>query len=512
MRRFAWSLIVVCLFLAAACSSSNGELRGATPVGLNLPVANPLIDVEAETVTIEELAESPEEFDGMLLQVSGTYFSRPVVVCSTRPQLSPARWALSDGEVRIPASGLDARLEELPSGQIELTVFGRLLRWQGPVGCGRQAEVTEVWYLEVVEVISPNPITVAAVGTAEGGVSIELEPPETSGGYPGPGGTGESEGPQVSATGVVSGTNGSESPQPIGTPALATPSPTSESSSTGGYPGPGSAASPSPTTAVATGPNTPTITTSPGGTNVTPTPTPGGPTTSGSPAPTVTSGGNSGEPVTVDQETLPPDSIETAELMTNEMHRWPFVITSTTVITVNIATQLDLDAGIAIRDPSGNIVAQQNKSQDNSPEIMVAIPLNETGTYDILITNENNASGHYAILVLNDESYTFVFNGTLDKGQSESAELRENNDHFWNFFGTAGETITIRVTPADDSNLFIRMFGADATLVVDFHDETGSGEVEELLSFTLPDTGFYSILVGELNFGASNYMIALMNG
>ncbi len=120
--------------------------------------------------------------------------------------------------------------------------------------------------------------------------------------------------------------------------------------------------------------------------------------------------------------------------------------------------------------------------------------------------------GYYAVLVLNDESYTFVFNGTLELGQNESTIMREQNDHFWHFVGTAGDIVTIRVTPTDDSNLFLRLFDPAGILVVDFQDETDEGEAEELLSFTLPDTGFYSILVGELNFGEANYSITLMSG
>jgi hypothetical protein len=72
--------------------------------------------------------------------------------------------------------------------------------------------------------------------------------------------------------------------------------------------------------------------------------------------------------------------------------------------------------------------------------------------------------------------------------------------------------VTIRVSPTDISDLFIRLFGPNDSLLVDFHNDTGEGEVEELLSFTLPDTGFYSLLLGELNFGASTYTISLISG
>jgi hypothetical protein len=262
------------------------------------------------------------------------------------------------------------------------------------------------------------------------------------------------------------------------------------------------------TTATATATNTnggiPTATSAAGTPSATATTIP-----NASPNPTST-GGNGA--ITVDQEDLAPGSIESALLGDNEIHRWPFVITSTAVITVNIASEIALDAVITIRSPSGNIIAEQNKAQDGAPEILAAVPLTELGTYDILISSENDVSGYYAILVLDQDSYTFVFNGTLTIGQSQSTIMRETNDHFWQFYGTAGDIVTIRVTPSDNSDLFIRLFGPNDTLLVDFHDETSAGEIEEIISFTLPDTGIYSILIGEFSFGESAYSIALTGG
>ncbi len=477
--------------VVAACNGPVGDIRGATPVGYAQPILNPLTDETADPATIVDLSETPEEFEGQLLEVSGTYYQRQVVVCSTRPQLSPASWSLSDGEARIPAGGMDTFLQSLPSGRIDIVVVGRWLRWQGPVGCGRQAQVTEVWYLDVIDVISPNPITIAAFDPDAEAVTLEIDPPiqppDPADGYPAPDETADTD-PSIELTPIISVTMVVEPPESTGTPVLL---PT-----------------PSATTIAQVNPTAmPTATLS-----ETPAATPSSTATTDpnvSPTATSTSGD---DPVTVDQEELPPGSIETAQLGTNEIHRWPFVITSTAVITVNIGSEIPLDASIAIRDPSGNIVAQQNNAQDGAPEILAAVPLTEVGTYDILIASENDVSGYYAILVLDQNSYTFVFNGTIGLGQTQSTNIRENNDHFWQFFGTAGETVTIRVTPTDTSNLFLRLFGPSGTIIIDFHNETAEGEVEEILNFILPDTGIYSLLIGEFSFGPSTYSITLTGG
>jgi hypothetical protein len=192
-----------------------------------------------------------------------------------------------------------------------------------------------------------------------------------------------------------------------------------------------------------------------------------------------------------------------------EIHRWPLVVTTTMVITVNVATEIALDTAISIRGPSGNIVAQQNNTQGAEPEVLAAVPLNELGTYEILITSENDVAGFYAILVLNEESYTFVFNGTLAFGEVGPAIMRANTDQFWHFSGTAGQVVTITATPSDNSDLFMRLFGPNDTLLVDFHDDTGQGDVEEIESFTLPETGFYSLLIGEFDFGAASYTVVI---
>jgi hypothetical protein len=463
-------------------------LRGATPVGYLRPILNPLTEETAESVTISDLLESPEDYEGKILQVSGTYYQRQVVVCSSRSQLSPARWALSDSVQRIPAGGMADQLQSLPSGRIDIGVIGRWLRWQGPVGCGRQAQVTEVWYLDVLEVISPNPITIAAVGPQSGSETLEIsppiQPPDSTGGYPGPDEIGE---PSITLTPIISDTTPTELPA---TPVLL-PSPSVTTAAE---------INPTPSTAVTAAPTstssaaTPTVTTTP---NATP--------------------DSDSDEVTVDQIDLAHGSIETGELGLNEIHRWPFVITTTAVITINVASEIPLDADITIEDPSGNVIAKQNNAQDGAPEVLTDVSLTEPGTYNILISSENDTPGYYAILVLdalNKDYYTFVFNGTMEIGQSESTNILPNNDQFWQFIGTAGVQVTIRLTPNDSSDLFLRLYDVTGSLIegLELHNETEAGEVEEILSYTLPDTGFYSILVGEWLFGSASYSISISNG
>jgi hypothetical protein len=85
-------------------------------------------------------------------------------------------------------------------------------------------------------------------------------------------------------------------------------------------------------------------------------------------------------------------------------------------------------------------------------------------------------------------------------------------DHFWHFTGNSGQSISLSVVPFDDSDLFLNLFGTDGISLIRFHDETTSGEPEQLINYILPDTGIYSLRVGEYNLGQAEYEIFLTDG
>ena len=74
----------------------------------------------------------------------------------------------------------------------------------------------------------------------------------------------------------------------------------------------------------------------------------------------------------------------------------------------------------------------------------------------------------------------------------------------------AGDRLSATVVPKDNSDIFVRLFGPDDKILIQLHNESGAGESEQLVSFSLADTGFYSLVIGELNFGPSAYEIDLV--
>jgi hypothetical protein len=219
-----------------------------------------------------------------------------------------------------------------------------------------------------------------------------------------------------------------------------------------------------------------------------------------------------GDLVILDQMELPVSSIETGHLLANEIHRWPHVITATKRLTVNLASELSLDLALRIQDAEGNVIAEQNKALAGEPEIIREVLLPEAGIYDILVSAPSAESGHYAILISHSDSYPFVFQGTLDFGESAAGTMPEENDHFWFFSGAAGQVVTIIVTPNDGSDIFLNLFGTDGVSLIRFHDEMAGGEAEQISSYTLPETGLYSLRIGEYNFGPSSYEVFISEG
>jgi hypothetical protein len=218
--------------------------------------------------------------------------------------------------------------------------------------------------------------------------------------------------------------------------------------------------------------------------------------------------GAAGTPNIEDQIDLLPGSLETGFLVSNQIDRWPIVITATTAITVNLAAELGLDVAFQVRDSGGNILAEQDGGADGQPEFLEDITLPVAGAYELLVSSPNNGTGAYAILINSTESYSFRFQGTVSYGDTRDSEILAFNDHLWHFSGTAGVTITVAVTPAGNANMFMRLFGPDALILVDFHNETGVGEMETL-TFTLPESGFYSLVIGEFDYRAADYQISL---
>jgi hypothetical protein len=140
------------LFLSA-CSPNQGQLK---PLGAT-PEANGAFSGQADLVNFSQLQADPQEFQDRLVRVSGTYYPLPLPSCS--PYSGPyLQWALVAEELRLDARGFEELSDLVPQNTV-FTVDGFFRLYEGPLGCGKGAPLGSAWFLEVVQILQPNPLT-----------------------------------------------------------------------------------------------------------------------------------------------------------------------------------------------------------------------------------------------------------------------------------------------------------------------------------------------------------------
>jgi hypothetical protein len=91
-------------------------------------------------------------------------------------------------------------------------------------------------------------------------------------------------------------------------------------------------------------------------------------------------------------------------------------------------------------------------------------------------------------------------------------EFAEAETHGWTFEGSAGDYVSVIVTPLDDEmDITIQLLAADLTVLADV-DGGFSGEVEALQNYQLPADGEYQILIDEFWDVSGGYQLELLGG
>lgn len=497
MNKTWFSLTVLLLLIVVGCRQEE-----ITPEA----VVNPTFvgrAFQVQEVSLLTLLRNKSRLQGTQVRVAGQYKALPVQVCATEVRRSPATWSLTDEGSEVLAGGFDDPLRELAGRGVELTVQGRWMRWEGPVGCGRRTLSQEIWYLDVSEIISPNPLFVTGPLEEDVSGTPAVSPPEgtdvagiITGGTPVAGLTAPS--------GLTPGAGGPGTLIPTATPRLTvTASPT------------GPTTTPSPSLPATGG----TVTLTPTGqVNVTPSPFASpSPTTQGTPQ-TLTATANPEVTLTLTAvpgggEILMVDDFEKQTLGAGQSQQWDFTAESGDVTTVSAAPSSSLDLSLLLFDVDGNLIVSQNQGSVGQPESIGEIP---PGDYQLLVAAIGNSSGQYTLTLLSAFSEPFLlFREILLYGASGSGSLPQNADHIWSFEGQAGDIITIRVTALTDNDLLFYLNDPDGD-DIEFEDDDDNygppNDVEELVGYELPMSGMYSIGVGEAAFNSASYTIIVRRG
>ncbi len=532
------AILVTLLLISCREGGTDNPIAGWVPGGTPPPLLN-----ETAAVSLAELAQNPAAYVGQSVRLTGQFSRSAPLVCSTVTRRSPAPWILTDGEATVSIGGSFEQLERVASNGLTITVAGRWWVWRGPVGCGKNLPLSEVWYLDIDEIIAPNPITYATltpIGQAVAELSATPLPPAEggqptlppeSGGFPTlppdlggfptlPADFGDLpvtfEVPPELLTAVFSGT------QTV--PPGLTPAGTATFTAT---PTPPSGAQPSATPTLTRAPEQPTETPTftPAATHTanpnetaTPTLTPTitqTPDPKASPTVTPTTGPSATPTATVSGSVVDKGELEAQDLVVETMapgetHQWQFVVASSDVLTVNVASPVMMDMVVTVLDGNNNVLQTQNSANNGAPEIMVT-NLPGAGTYLIRVSEAAGLAGSYSMILQDSAAYAFIFKGTLQYGDAESVLMAPQSDHFWHFMGNEGDSIAILVAPNDnEADVFFELFGPDATELLDEPVDDGqAGFPEFLIGYVLPETGFYAIHIGEFNYGSADYAVSL---
>lgn len=495
MKTICRLILLTGFLLLVACTGSKTQATPTPFAPTHTPPAGRQGGAPLD-VSLTELAAAPANFDGVQIRLTGRYRPLPSLICSTRRYQSPATWALASGELSAQMSGFDAQLRRLLPPDLTMTVVGTWQQWQGPVGCGKQAVTRQIWFLNVTEIVSPNPLTM-----------VTLTP-----GTPGE----ETEVAEITATPTLDGVDAppptavtptdSAQPTPTGDDDLATPT-------LSAYP---------VETAV-----TPTPTSDESGNDdddddASPTPTSSATSDSGATATATPTSGSATNPTAAPQASATPDFNEEiidalssffpgfGQLEQDEIHIWTFDLFTGDEFTISVAAQPEIDVLLSVYDPDGQaLVAAQNNAPAGQVETITNVTAGSNGEYELHIRSTNGAPGHYAI-ILSDNSFSIRSRSILAYGEINNVSLSEDTDDIWYFYGEAGDNVTITIDPSDNqADFLILLSGPTSTGYLADVDDTGAGQNEQISNYILPGNGMYVIQVGEIDFAAAAYQIRL---
>jgi hypothetical protein len=505
------------LFFAGCQSSEVATPTPFPPTPDNLMWMGGGSSITPVPAVLADVMANPEFYEGAYLQVTGQYFRRPLQVCGMDPHPSPAGWELVSGEIRVPAGGFNPQLRQLLPDGLTMTVIGRFSYWEGPVGCGKQAVPTEMWYLNVVKLIDPAQLARVTL-TPSGGdvisddiVSVSVTPDQGAGGGSTPVGEGGIPTSPPVAPPINTTTPTREVPietlaagfTPVSTPTTGTTIvPTAAGTQTAN----GTAVSSGTGTAVASG-TASTTTVTPGTSTVTNTPPPGAtmtPTPENNTTPVATATTGSGG-VTNKGEPFVNIEFEMSELADSEIHEWSLPLDVEDKIIVSVIGEPAMNMAVKILDQNLNELLNQNNSPAGAVESVSFTPPS-VGIYKFQITNMTNAQAGAYIMTYSIDApseYKILPQGQLLFDTQRTSTILVDELHYWFFKANGGDIVDLEVSSEASANLLLSLYTSDGNDVGDYF------LVEELEAVEIPETGWYVLEFEEWGLDENDYQLTL---
>lgn len=502
------------LVLLAIFPACNRDKRPTPTPFSNEDMSEEALDsASSQSMSITDLAANPEAFANSFVKISGRYRRLPLLVCDSDPHPSPATWQLvaEDGSA-IAVGGFDSQIRPLLPDNLTMTVAGVWQLFDGPVGCGKNASGTQIWYLKASDILSPSPIarvTLTPTGAggqiADSGEGTAVSP------------TTDPANPNATPTLPGNDDGGGDLPATPTGDGATIPTPPNNSTPTS-----------DPNDPEGSGPtNTPTPT-SDAANNDTPTPTGDGSATAtptgGTPAPTTSGGGGgSGNPTptnsalstatrnpndfdVVEFDDLSPETPVLELLAANEAHLWPILFENTGAITITAVAEANMDLVLEILNPANDVVQQANSGGVGALESIINAQLNLALDYKIRVYDLNSTEGEYCLIFSEAEGFPDSIKGRLTYGQTVNQTIEVLAINYWCFMGEKDDSITISSAVTGNTGDFVvALFGPpDFDAIGDEVFTTAT-----LTNLILPEDGMYMIGILDLDAGAASYSLTL---
>lgn len=495
-------LFLVTLFLLVGCGD-RGEVSPTPFPTAGGDAMTAAVGDGPVTLTITELMAAPGLYQDAVVQLTGRLRKQPVIVCDSELHASPAGWGLAEEGVLALAGGYEEQVRSLLPGELQMSIEGRWRRWSGLVGCGKQAQQQEVWYVEVSRILSPSPLTqitltpgsdiaisaVTPLPTEESVITLEvpLETPSSEEATPElPEAT---EPPQDYPDGIEATPPGGILPTPS-LPAGQTPTID---------PTPGQGTTTATTAVTVTGTPSTATATGPAGT---PTPT----VTGTPPTPTATATGGASGQIVERGNLLDEMSFDfmVTNLAAGAIDSWELDIFEEEFIYLSVVAPPPADPIISVLLDGQPIVNRQNTTPAGSAEFINNPTIPGEGVYEVQVSMNGGAATDYAITVYTDPEFPIVFPGVLVSGSPRSAvQMAEFAYHYWFFMGNANDNVRVRIVPSGSADPEIYLYDPEGE-EIGYADDNGEGE-EEILEASLPADGFFAVGIDELDSSVMTY-------
>jgi hypothetical protein len=207
-----------------------------------------------------------------------------------------------------------------------------------------------------------------------------------------------------------------------------------------------------------------------------------------------------------------PLETRTGYLTPNTYDTWTFDAMTGETVTIAMSSN-DFDTYLELYAPNGTLFAMDDDSGGNLNALIQSVVLPDTGTYIIRLKAFSGGSGSYTATM----SFTGGFVGEtmpltsndymISYGQRMTSNLAGFGGHRWAFYGTAGDVVIINVY-SNDFDTVVELH--DPSLMMLAQDDDGGDGTNSFLTYTLPRSGEYGIVVHGYSEGASgNYTVEL---